>query len=336
MSHMFSSISQYVRQVWDGWNDFWFQPRDPSLVSLLRILVGAMLFYTHFVWSFGLYDFFHPSLGWNGEVIHAVQGPFSLSYFNYISADWLRWTVHVLALGVFFCLTIGLFSRTMAVLAWIAALSYAHRVTPGAFFGLDKTNVMMITYLMLSPCGARYSLDRLWKLHRGAVADAAPSVMANLATRLIQLHLCIIYLFGGLGKTQGDFWWNGGAVWYSIASYEYRSFDMTWLSRIVELGPLRFDLLYVVDFLTHATVFMEVFYCCLVWNRWTRPWVVLAAIGMHLFIGFAMGMWTFALVMIFTNMAFFPPELIRRWCDPLARRVKLALVGEKSPATAPQ
>ncbi len=74
-------------------------------------------------------------------------------------------------------------------------------------------------------------------------------------------------------------------------------------------------MLFVVDFLTVATVFLEIFYCCLVWNRWLRPWVVLAAIGMHLFIGFAMGMWTFALIMIYANMAFFPTTLIRRWCD---------------------
>lgn len=332
---MFTRLSQQIRGLWDAWNQFWFTPSDPALVSLLRILVGSMLFYTHLVWSNGLYDFFHPTLGWTGELLPATQdGSFGFSLFNHIGSDGLRWTVHVFSLVVFFCLTIGLFSRTMAVLACALALSYANRVSPIAgFFGLEKANCLLITYLMLCPCGARYSLDRLWKLHKGAVADVASSAMATVATRLIQLHVCVIYLFGGLGKAQGELWWNGGAVWYSVSSYEYRSLDMTWMSRVVELGPISFDLLFMVDFLTHATVFLEIFYCCLIWNRRARPWVLAAVIGMHLFIGAAMGMITFALVMIYANMSFFRPETIRRWCDPVARRIKLALVGEESPAT---
>ncbi|TWT33480.1 hypothetical protein KOR34_33120 [Posidoniimonas corsicana] len=334
--NLINRTSQYVRDLWREWNDFWFTPTDPALVSLLRVLVGAMLFYTHLVWSNGLYDFFHPTLGWTGELLPATQRfRMGFSFFDYIGSDALRWAVHIACLIVFFCLTIGLFSRTMAVLAWVAALSYANRVTPGGFYGLEKANCMMIAYVMLSPCGARYSVDRLWKLHRGAIAEAAPSVMANVSTRLIQLHLCVIYLFGGLGKAQGDRWWDGTAVWFSVANYEYRSLDMTWLSQKIPLGPWSFDLLYLVDLLTTGTVFLEIFYCCLVWNRWARPWVVGSMIAMHLLIGAAMGMWTFALIMIFANLAFFRPESIRWACDPLARRIKLALVGDKSPAAQP-
>lgn len=331
---MINRISEYLRTVWRGWNDFWFTPTDPALVSLLRVLVGGMLLYTHLVWSFGLHAFFSPTEGWTGELLPATQGArMGFSYWDYIGSDALRWTVHVFNLIVFFLLTIGLFSRWVAVLAWVSALSYANRVTPGAFFGLDKANCMMAAYLMLSPCGARYSVDRLLQLRRGAQPEATPSVMANLATRLMQLHVCVIYLFGGLGKAQGDMWWNGGAVWYSVASYEYRSLDMTWLATRVPLGGgYSFDLLYVVDLLTHATVFLEIFYCCLVWNRWARPWMLAAMIGMHLFIGAAMGMWTFALIMIFANMAFLQPETVRGWCDPLARRIKLAVAGEKQVA----
>ncbi len=109
---------------------------------------------------------------------------------------------------------------------------------------------------------------------------------------------------------------------------------MSWLAKTIDLGFIQVELLLFVDLLTTATVFLEIFYCCLVWNRWSRPWMLAAMIGMHLFIGAAMGMWTFALIMIFANMAFFRPESIRRFCDPIARRIKLALVGEKSPATS--
>jgi len=326
MKGLFVGIPQYFRGLWQAWNDFWFSPTDPSTLCLIRVLAGAMLFYTHLIWSKDLGAFFGPNGFLPQEVIDASHDArfvapehprWLFSYFDYLGDGWLLRLVHGANLLVFFCLMIGLFSRTMAVIAFISALSYATHVTPGAFFGLDKINLLLAMYLMLGPCGARYSIDRLWALRKGASDEATPSISANLALRLMQVHMCVVYLFSGLGKLQGETWWNGFATWLSIASTEYRSLDMTWMANYLPL----------VDFLTHATVFLELFYCCLVWNRWTRPWVLLAAVGMHLFIGGAMGMITFGLVMIFGNMAFLTPETVRRWCDPLARRIKLAIVG---------
>ena len=41
-----------------GWNRFWFNPVDPATLSLIRILAGLMLLYTHLVWSLDLEAFF--------------------------------------------------------------------------------------------------------------------------------------------------------------------------------------------------------------------------------------------------------------------------------------
>ena len=83
---------------------------------------------------------------------------------------------------------------------------------------------------MLGPCGARYSIDRLWRLRRGA-QEVPPSVAANIAIRLIQVHMCIIYLFSGLGKTAGrQLVVPARPVWLSFANLEYQSLDMTWLA----------------------------------------------------------------------------------------------------------
>lgn len=317
----------YFRGLWEAWNRFLFAPTDPSTLCLIRVLLGSMLFYTHVVWTKDLGAFFGPEGFLPQELIDAShemryvepENPrWLFSYFNYLPAGWLRGAVHGFNLIVFFCLMVGLFSRTAAVIAFVSALSYATRVTPGAFFGLDKINCMLAMYVMLGPCGARYSIDRLLALRRGAPREAPPSTSANVALRLIQLHMCVIYLFGGLGKLQGIRWWDGSATWFAIASTEYRSLDMTWLANYLPL----------VDFFTHATVFLELFYCCLVWNRWARPWVLLGAIGMHLFIGGAMGMITFGLIMIYGNLAFVSPDTIRRVFDPIARRVSLAIVGD--------
>ena len=105
----------------------------------------------------------------------------------------------------------------MAILAFLFAVSYANRITPGAYFGLDKINWMLALYLMVGPCGARYSVDRLWRLRRGNTEVPASS-SANLAIRLIQVHMCIIYLFSGIAKMQGSPGSVGEATWLSLRS----------------------------------------------------------------------------------------------------------------------
>jgi hypothetical protein len=328
-----AAVRNYCAEFWEAWNRFWFTPADPATLSLIRLLAGALMLYTHFVWSFDLEGFIGPNgyipVDFLRERIHTppptadVPDPSPMwsvwSIFFWIESSWLLWTVHILAIVVFAMLALGLFSRTAAVLGFALAVQYAHRVTPGAYFGLDKANCMLAMYLMLGPCGARYSLDRLWKLRRGQAAEPAPSPSANLAIRLLQIHLCIVYLFSGLAKLGGGSWRTGSAVWWAAANYEYQSLDMTWLAN----WPM------LVALLTHATVFWELFYCALVWNRFTRALTLWMAMAVHAGIGLFLGMITFGAAMIIANLSFLKPQTVRRWVDPIAGRVSLAVVGRK-------
>ncbi|MEM9660424.1 MAG: HTTM domain-containing protein, partial [Planctomycetota bacterium] len=217
MSTALRSTRDHFGGIWQAWNQFWFTPVDPATLSLIRLLAGGMLFYTHLIWSLDLAAFLGPQ-GWiPADVVRDIKGDhWSMwSVFFTIKSTWLLWTTHLLALATMACLAVGLFSRIAAVLAYVLAVSYAHRITPGAFFGLDKTNCMLAMYLMLGPCGARYSLDRLWRLRRGDVDDPPKSVSANVALRLIQVHLCVMYLFTALAKLEGENWKAGTAVWWA-------------------------------------------------------------------------------------------------------------------------
>lgn len=321
MTTLVASTRNYFAELWRAWNNFWFTPTDPATLALIRLLAGGMMLYTHFVWSFDLAGF----IGRDGytpvEMLKAMptRDVTVWSLFDWIGPNWLLWTVHILALGVFACLFLGLFSRVAAVLAYLLAVSYVHRVTPGAFYGLDKANCMMAMYLMLGPCGARYSLDRLWRLRRGDASEPAPSTAANVAIRLLQLHLCVVYFFSALAKIEGNTWRVGTAMWWAAANYEYQSLPLTWLA----------DWPILIAFFTHLTVFWELSYAFLVWNRFTRPWMIWTAVAIHGGIALFMGMITFGLAMIFANLSFLKPETVRRWVDPVASRVSLALVGKK-------
>lgn len=304
-------VTSYVRDLrrgtWVGWNRFWFSPTDPATLGLIRIFAGVMLLYTHLVWSLDLKGFFGGQ-GWlTPETLNKLPGhsPFQWSYFYWIHSPALLWTAHIAALVVFALLTIGLWSRTMSVLAFLATVSYANRASL-AQFGLDDTNCMLALYLMVGPCGAAYSVDRWLKRRKaGGQLPVEPRIGANIAIRLLQLHLCVIYLFAGIGKIQGPLWWNGEAVMMAAANLEYQSIDATWLVRYP----------YVVFALTQLTVFWEMFYCALVWPRLTRPIVIAIGVGMHLSIGIFLGMWTFGLAMIIANLSFVSPWVVRRIID---------------------
>lgn len=242
----------------------------------------------------------------------------AVSWFDLTSAPWALWTLHVLSLVAFLLLMVGWFSRVAAVVSFVAALNYALQVSPGAFFGLDKINCLLATYVMLGPCGARYSVDRLLRRRRGEQDDPPAAWNATFALRLIQLHLCVVYLFSGLGKLQGSSWWDGSATWFTVANLEYRTLDMTWLA-----GHL-----WLAELLTHATVFWELFYCCLIWSAFARPWMLLIAVNVHGFIGLAMGMPEFAAAMLVANAAFLPVGFVRGVFDPVADRVAKLFGGK--------
>ena len=299
-------LSDYFRELGTatvrGWNRFWFEPRDPATVGLLRILSGAMLLYTHLVWSLRLEDFFGAN-GWLAMDLIAPlrQDQFAWSILWLVESPGALWTVHVVGLICIALYTLGLFSRVTSVMSFVFALSYANRGM-GAMFGLDQINCLLVMYLMLAPSGARYSLDRyLASRRRGKVLPVEASVGANVATRLIQLHMCVIYFFAGTSKLMGPAWWNGEAMWMAFGNLEYQSLDMTWM---VEWQR-------TVNFLTHITIAWELSYCALVWPRLTRPIMIALAVPLHLGIAVCLGMITFGTIMIVANMAFLSPWLVR-------------------------
>jgi hypothetical protein len=134
--------------------------------------------------------------------------------------------------------------------------------------------------------------------------------------------MCIIYLFSGIAKIQGEPWVLGDASWQSFAMLEYQSLDMTWLAN----WPRTLNLM------THATVFWELSYCALVWPALTRPFVLAMAVLVHGGIALCLGMPTFGLVMLIGNLAFVSPKTVRKIFDPLARRLSLAVVGKATRA----
>ena len=307
MNSIFRPVIDWLHEVGGAWDRFWFTPAAPHTLCLIRVLAGWMLFYTHLVWTKDLMSFLGPNAWVSPEAARQINaGTTAWSYLWYIESPGLLWAAHILALVVLAMLVVGFRTRTVSVLAWLISVAYCHRLT-GALFGLDQVNTMLAMYLMVGPSGSVYSVDR-WLARRragGALPPPEPRVGANVAIRLIQLHMCIIYLFGGIGKMRGETWWDGLAMWLAAANWEYQSLDLTWIGAM----PLLFA------FLTHVTVFWETFYCVLIWPRLTRPIMLTLAVCVHGGIAIFLGMITFGTAMLIGNLAFVSPRTVERVVD---------------------
>ena len=92
---MITALRNYASDAWSAWNEFWFTPTNPATLSAIRVLAGAMLFYTHLIWSLDLEAFFGQR-GWLPakllkDVSDFVGGPdaptrWNWSYFNVIDS----------------------------------------------------------------------------------------------------------------------------------------------------------------------------------------------------------------------------------------------------------
>ena len=306
MNALTQAVRHWARDVAAAWNDFWFAPADPHTLAAIRICGGLMIFYTHLVWAKDLLAFLGPH-GWlpieTSRLLHAdVDGPrFVWTYLWHVESPALLWTLHIAGLIVMAMLVLGLFSRVTAVLTWFITISYCHRLQ-GALFGLDQVNAMVAMYLMVGRCGDAFSLDR-WLARRknvGPLLPPAPRVSTNIAIRLLQVHMAVIYLFGGISKLRGTAWWDGSAAWFSIANSEYQSLDLTWLVQYR----------WLIALLTHVTVFWETFYPVLIWPRVTRPVMLGMAVCVHGGIALFLGMPTFGLAMLIGNLAFISPNVV--------------------------
>jgi hypothetical protein len=104
MKDVLKALSNWGRSVASAWDQFWFTPALPHTLALIRILGGAMLLYTHAVWSINLNAFLGRESWLSAETAALLNrdvdgNNFAWSYLYYVDSPALLWTLHVAALG---------------------------------------------------------------------------------------------------------------------------------------------------------------------------------------------------------------------------------------------
>jgi hypothetical protein len=162
-------------------------------------------------------------------------------------------------------------------------------------YGVDNLTTIGLFYLMLAPLPDWYALDsKLWN------RTDRNQQFHGFFRRILQLHLCLVYFSGGITKTLGPGWWTGESIWRSLTRPPFNVLPVELIVGCRAILPLIGILVCV----------LEAGYPVFIWFQTTRLIWLISIIGMHITIGFSMGLYLFGTVMVVLNLAAFGPEYI--------------------------
>src|SRR6185312_10482521 len=190
--------------------------------------------------------------------------------------------------GSLLALALGFYPRVSAFLAWGLHLSL---LSSGAasFYGVDQLANTFLFYLLVFPSG------RAWTFTSLRASARREETIPVSCLRVMQFHLCVIYLAAGLDKAMGRQWWNGEAIWQTVSQPVFSTFDLSWVARHS----------WIPMFAGWGTLVVEIGYVFFIWPRRTRKAWCAATIGLHLGIGLFMGLVFFSSVMILLTVCLF-------------------------------
>jgi hypothetical protein len=351
-----------LRNTARAWDRFWFSKADPTTLGLIRICCGLIALYVHIAYSFGLLQYvgdrgwigsdtlqftrykqpiMSPSFDWSQVWTRYSEGQYYWSIYFHLSDPAAVVAVHTAIVVAILLFTLGFCTRVTSVLAWLGAMQYVQRA-PTTLFGMDTMMIILLTYLMIGPSGAALSLDHWLKRRREKrrlgldhlpALPPEPTVGANLATRLIQVHFCIIYLASGLSKLLGSAWWSGTAPNLVLLNYEFAPFNVgaySWAVYTASKHRWLWELGASAGVV--FTLVVEIGLPFLIWNRSTRWLFVCGSVLLHTAIGLTMGLTSFSLMMLAMLLAFVPPEAVRNLLGNLGDQARRVTRPRSAPA----
>lgn len=124
------------------------------------------------------------------------------------------------------------------------------------------------------------------------------STWATPSLRVLQLHLCLLYFFGGLDKALGPTWRDGEALWKALQQPDF-------------LGAFRPDIAFAAHYplfvaiLGCGVMLLELTYPVFIWLRPTQRLWLWGIVAMHVGIAVFMGLYHFSALMVLFNLCAF-------------------------------
>ncbi len=193
----------------------------------------------------------------------------------------LAWLVALTMVASGLALSLGFYARRAA---WVFAatgiwVALSDRL---AAFSVSKLTPVIAIALALSPCGARFGIDAWRRANRsfGKKRPALPREVVSGSVRFFQLLVPVIYCASGIAKARGDWLHQPYVLWTHLHS-SYQTSVTLFLANL--LPPFAWTLFQIMTLLLES--FAPLWFS---WSR-TRPYALVAAVGMHAMIGLMFG-----------------------------------------------
>jgi hypothetical protein len=263
-----------------AWTGFWFTAADPVGLHMVRLAAGLVFL----AWLLPLAGHVDALFGLDGwfdtrafhEAAHIPGGPpqpfsWSLLYLcgsNAALVHGLYWC-SIAALVLF---TAGLWTRLTAILAWLVVASFT--ASPALSSDADSLLLILALYLMVGYLFLGWTdrergfIARLFGardtfLFSGLRKVERKSLAANVALRLLQVHIAIVVLTSGLHKLQFGDWWAGMALWYPLHPVMEMTADTA-------VAPSRMSLV-LLSLAAYAMLAWEIGFPAFAWRPGWRP-----------------------------------------------------------------
>lgn len=300
------SIAARLRRVWSR---IWFQDKSTSPLEATRIGIGAALLLHYGMATPYLFTLWGDD-GWMPRTLLAQEAsdPWMQSVLFYFTAPWQLAAFH--GFFLFCCAALMLGWRTSFV-KWavlIGHISYDYR-NPHIVYGADAILACLLLILCFAPTGRAMSLDRVREVRaaKRKNLEAHPPVFTSpwafACTRLMQVQMAILFFVSATDKLTGTDWRDGDAVWLVFVDNNY------YHSGLLALLASNYWLVYLA---TYGTIAIEIVFPFLVWTRRFRPYMLAAAVFLHLQFALLMKLYYFSFVMVMGHMSFLRHEWLSR------------------------
>jgi len=319
-----------LRSFFNSWNEFFFKPQSPIPVCLFRIFFGVIVLANLLMLRPEWLMWYGPHAFMSLDTMHQLSRNPGMSLLELLPQT-------AFAMNVFFwvfllctvSLTIGFMSRFSAVAVYLCLGSIQLR----NWYILNSGDTLMLVscfFLMFSPLGAAYSVDRWLRVRRGRLEPAMP-LCAPWAQRMLQFQTAVVYFATFYWKSMGILWMNGTAVYYALRLEDMHRFPIPPLHSLA-----------LIKTLTWMTLVIEFALGVLVWFKELRYPVLLAGLCLHLGIEYAMNIPLFEWMIVATYVNFIYPEDLSRtltWTrnrlDKLFKRTASLPAAEKDRESMP-
>lgn len=267
------------------WNNYFFKDAPVDGICIFRILFGTIILSTFFQDAL-----FYRDL-WGPEAIVGLESsmksyPFAvLNIFQYLPQTEIMYLAMILIQIISLCFFIfGYKTRTMAILSFVLLVSF-HQRNINLLSSADLLIRIIFMYLIMAPCGNKYSLDAIFARKKGnpLAQNHAPWIH-----RIIQIQIAVVYVSTVIAKSKGHTWVDGSAVYYATRLVDFERFPV----------PFVLDNMFLLKMMTWSTLVLELALGTLIFIKEFRMPLIILGIGFHLGIEYMMAIPTFEWLMI--------------------------------------